>query len=326
MLPHRLMSKRAEWSDVSPLSVGGAMPVPVAAPILAEEYEDMLGLLAAVQASGELSHRVLSLTAGLISYNAANYTAWDLRWRCIKKLAEEGGQRVLLDERAYMEEIASDNAKNYQLWNHRRKCAMAIGEEGKHEEMKFTADVLYLDAKHYHAWSHRQAIVAAFGLWDIEESFTEDLILEDVRNNSAWNERMFVLSHNPRYGDTATHELRAREIELVEKALALAPGNPSPYNYLRGLYTELRPAAPLASDGLALRVAEKALALDKSAIAAMELLADIYAELAEAGDGDVGAAAKQAHALFVMLERADPIRTNYWAHRRAELAVSSGRL
>jgi hypothetical protein len=47
----------------------------------------------------------------------------------------------LLDERAYVEEIASDNAKNYQLWNHRRKCAMAIGEEGKHEEMKFTADV-----------------------------------------------------------------------------------------------------------------------------------------------------------------------------------------
>jgi hypothetical protein len=49
-------------------------------------------------------------------------------------------------------------------------------------------------------------------------------------------------------------------------------------------------------------------------------------ELAEAGDGDVGAAATQAHALFVMLERADPIRTNYWAHRRAEFAVSSGRL
>jgi len=282
----------------------------------------MLGLLAAVQATGELSHRVLKLTASLISYNSANYTAWNLRWHCLQRLAEEEGPAVLHEERRYMEEIASDNAKNYQLWNHRRKCAMAVGAAGKHEEMKFTADILLEDGKHYHAWSHRQAIVAAFGLWDIEEMYTEDLIMQDVRNNSAWNQRMFVITHNPKYEATPARELREQEAELVKRAVSLAPGNPAPYSYLRGLYTELRPEARLFADGCALQVASQALALDPSAIPALELLAENYAELAADSEGGAAPAASQATALFAMLERADPIRTMYWRHRRAELAVA----
>ena len=65
---------------------------------------------------------------------------------------------------------------------------------------------------------------------------------------------MYVLMNRPSSdGDIAA--LRAREVEeVVLPAVLLAPGNPSPYNFLRGLYSELAPASPLCGDGNVLKV------------------------------------------------------------------------
>ncbi|XP_075264721.1 uncharacterized protein LOC142356822 [Convolutriloba macropyga] len=312
-----LPSRQPQWQALksTPIPVE---QVAVAAPAYTLRYRDMLGLLKCVQASGEKSRRVLDLTAGLISVNAASYTAWDLRWRCLCKLVEDEGPELLDAELDYMQDIANVNAKNYQLWNHRRKCALLIGEKGKEAELDFTAEVLVDDAKNYHAWSHRQAIVTAFGLWEKEEHYTRTAITLDVRNNSAWSQRMYVLMNRPSSdGDIAA--LRAREVEeVVLPAVLLAPGNPSPYNFLRGLYSELAPASPLCGDGNVLKVAEAALSKDKSCVPATELLADFFVDLATAGG--VGAtAAKQALGLFSALEVMDPIRAGYWLHRRTEV-------
>mmetsp|Transcript_2453 Transcript_2453/g.7072 ORF Transcript_2453/g.7072 Transcript_2453/m.7072 type:complete len:345 (+) Transcript_2453:391-1425(+) len=318
-----LPSRQPEWEDLKSAPVP-VEEVAVAAPVYSLRYRDMLGLLRYVQESGEKSRRVLDLTAGLISVNAANYTAWDLRWRCLCKLAEEEGPQMLQGELEYMQDIAAVNAKNYQLWNHRRKCSLLIGAEGKEAELEFTAEVLVEDAKNYHAWSHRQAIVTAFGLWQEEEHYTRTMITLDVRNNSAWNERIYVLTRRPPSEGTDTAATRSVEVEeVVLPAVLLAPSNPSPYNFLRGLYTELSPPAPLCSDGHVLKVVEAALAKDRSCVPATELLADFFVDLAAAG-GAGETAAKQAFGLFSALEVMDPIRAGYWAHRRAELALLAG--
>jgi hypothetical protein len=38
---------------------------------------------------GELSLRALDLTADMISHNAADYTAWEWRWRCLRALGRD---------------------------------------------------------------------------------------------------------------------------------------------------------------------------------------------------------------------------------------------
>jgi hypothetical protein len=50
---------------------------------------------AAVQAAGEVSGRARGLTTELIALNAANYTAWAWRWRCVAAAAaaEEDARR-----------------------------------------------------------------------------------------------------------------------------------------------------------------------------------------------------------------------------------------
>uniref|UniRef100_A0A061RT46 Protein farnesyltransferase/geranylgeranyltransferase type-1 subunit alpha n=1 Tax=Tetraselmis sp. GSL018 TaxID=582737 RepID=A0A061RT46_9CHLO len=313
-----LLSKRGEWAGVEPLPLFDG--VPVAAPRLSAEYADMLGLLGAVQASGERSKRVLDLTEALIYVNSANYTAWDLRWKCLCQLVEDGDTDAFEREMEFMEDIAASNAKNYQLWNHRRKCALAIGPDARETELEFTAAVLEDDAKNYHAWSHRQAIVRAHGLWDEEDAFTLELIGRDVYNNSAWNERMVVMEHRSALcGDPAA--LRAKEAAgVVSEAVLLAPNNPAPYNYLRGLYARLGPKQPLCADDNAIKVAEAALSKDPAAVPAVELLADFYSDLSMDGAQNTDAA-QQAAALFSMLKTSDPIRARYWQHRQAELVL-----
>ena len=64
------------------------------------------------------------MRAQVMRINSANYTAWELRWRCLRALPEA---RTAEDEPAFLERMLALNPKNYQLWNYRRRFAFHRG-------------------------------------------------------------------------------------------------------------------------------------------------------------------------------------------------------
>jgi|TARA_B110000977_G_scaffold107135_1_gene139522 protein farnesyltransferase/geranylgeranyltransferase type-1 subunit alpha len=150
-------SKRVGWKDVIPI----AQPE-TANPIVSidyrPEYVDVMNYFRAVFVSGEVSRRVLDLTADAIAMNGANYTVWHRRWEVVEAMVEmerngerSGGEMSnggggemsvddamdddndtsnpsLLDhEFAYTAKLCLANPKNYQVWNHMRLVSAALG-------------------------------------------------------------------------------------------------------------------------------------------------------------------------------------------------------
>jgi protein farnesyltransferase/geranylgeranyltransferase type-1 subunit alpha len=133
--PYIPLSHRPEWQDTTPLPQNDppapSVVVPIAYP---DEYRDATDYMRAVLATGERSRRVQALAGEVIEMNAAHYTAWWLRRRCLETLvaeaeAEAGGQgkggregeveeavEALYDEElAYARQVAEENPKNYQV-------------------------------------------------------------------------------------------------------------------------------------------------------------------------------------------------------------------
>lgn len=104
----------------------------------------------------------------------------------------------------------------------------------------------------------------------------------------------------------------------VKDAIALAPQNASPWNYLRGLVREAKgdAAIPLASlKSFAEEYAPLDLPDDIQSSHALDLLADIHAEEKQAEEA--------GRALDLLANRYDPIRANYWMWRKEQLGVAS---
>lgn len=75
-------SERADWADVTPLHVNDGRKV--VAIKYNEKHIECMSFFRAIMAAGELSERVLELTADLIALNSADYTAW--QYRCVPLL------------------------------------------------------------------------------------------------------------------------------------------------------------------------------------------------------------------------------------------------
>lgn len=88
--PYVPLSRRPEWHDVTPLPQNDppapSVVVPIAYP---NEYRDATAYMRAVLATGERSRRVQALAGEVIEMNAAHYTAWWLRRRCLECLVAE---------------------------------------------------------------------------------------------------------------------------------------------------------------------------------------------------------------------------------------------
>eukprot|EP00198_Chlamydomonas_reinhardtii_P000591 XP_001689926.1 farnesyltranstransferase [Chlamydomonas reinhardtii] len=288
-------SRRPEWADVTPVSLPAAEKV-VAIQYTAEHAE-ALGYWRAVLQSGELSGRVLALTADMIRLNQADYTAWRVRWLCVQQL----GADALGPELDFTHGVMLENAKNYQLWNHRRLVAGAIGPSCAAREDAFTREAIIFDEKNYHAWAHRQAVVKITGLWEAELAFADEFIGRDVRNNTAWNQRMFVwkaMGQEARLrlqggGDDAGW-LRS-ELEYIAAAVQKAPRNESPWRYLTGLFASLEPWA--------------------SSPRSLSRCAEVHTLCCEALN-DCPSCGPAYDAALDEASVADPMRTPYWLHRQ----------
>ena len=123
-----MLSSLPEWDGTAPV------PPPAgdgrAAAIALTPWDaDALGLLRAVLAADERSPRALSLTEAIIlQVNAAEYSAWEHRWRCVVALGAD-----LSAEAALTARVAGESPKNYQLWNYRAKLGLARGPDHAEE-------------------------------------------------------------------------------------------------------------------------------------------------------------------------------------------------
>ena len=110
-------------------------------------------------------------------------------------------------------------------------------------------------------------------------------------------------------------KIREREIEFAKSAIAKAPKNQCPWNYLRGIVK--RTGLPLSS--LKEFVNLYASVEDPDRIQsshALDLLADILAENEQSRQ-------QAALALDMLAQKYDPIRKNFWEYRKGMLGLQS---
>ncbi|CAG9461862.1 unnamed protein product [Pedinophyceae sp. YPF-701] len=295
----------------------------------------------------DLSEAALGVTERAIDANAADYTAWAWRWRCLEALRSDLDQEL-----EWLEPNMLSNPKNYQMWNHRRRVAGALcAADGPAvlgprvaAELAFVEEALRDDAKNYHAWAHRQHFVGAVlagadgaAAAQEEAEFTDRLIERDARNNSAWNHRMYVLRASM---GAATSEADATNVVRRELAYAwrrihpVGHYNESAWAYARGLGT--LPGATLVALSPVVGMAKRVLDDSPGCPPALAALGE-YCEavcragLAEAAAGggegvfqasaESGAAALRAYA---SLQGSDGVHAAYWRTRADALADHMG--
>eukprot|EP00850_Spirogloea_muscicola_P011759 SM000074S21669 [mRNA] locus=s74:229546:231464:+ [translate_table: standard] len=322
------MAVVAEWAGVAGVAQndGPAPAVPIA---YSRRFREAMDLLRAALARREASPRALRLTAHVLGLNAANYTVWHFRRVQLEALGVD-----LHQELRFVARLAADNTKNYQLWYHRRWVACRLGQGAAQHELDFTRDVLALDAKNYHAWlvelrlilpgrrATQQWVLRELGGWEGELEFCSELLLDDVRNNSAWNQRYMVITEAPDLGGLDAQ--RAAEVAFAAAAIQRAPGNESPWRYLRGLFH--CDYAAMATDPGVVELWRSIVRSHPGCVAALSLCLDLLGRQpsAEPADLDALGLSPQADlvaALCVRLALVDPIRSRYWAWRQQQLGT-----
>ncbi|KAI0676315.1 protein prenylyltransferase [Trametes maxima] len=327
-----LFADDPEWADVVPIRQYENVN-PIAPIFYSEEYKDATDYFRGVVKTGELSPRVLKLTERIIRMNPAHYTAWQHRYKTLIALKAD-----LEDELRLMDDIAKQFLKTYQVWHHRRLLLTALNSvDVAVLELEFLRDVLADDTKNYHTWSYRQWILAHFNnearLWARERAYAEALLEEDVRNNSAWHHRFFVVfSSGVRLGDEDREQVLRRELSYAKEKIALAPNNPSAWNYLRGAleftktpfetltsfvepYTT--PQSPNAADVVDLDNPLPSEQAELPCVAALEFIADVYEERG-------GEATSKAVEIWKSLaNERDVMRKKYWEYRIRDALQSS---
>lgn len=106
------------FSDLQPVAqVEG--PEPVVRIAYSPHFAEVMGYFRRVLLNEEYSERALLLSAEAINLNAANYTAWQYRRKCLDVLhadkSEEDRKHVWQEEQAFADEQCRNNMKNYQV-------------------------------------------------------------------------------------------------------------------------------------------------------------------------------------------------------------------
>ncbi|KAF8707943.1 Protein prenyltransferase alpha subunit repeat, partial [Rhizoctonia solani] len=330
-------SVRQDWSDLTPIPQHEPGFAPLCPIMYSNEYRDAMDYFRALVQAGEHSKRGLELTEHLINLNPAHYSVWQYRWETLLEL-----NSPLEEELEWSDEVVRRFIKNYQGWHHRRLLITKL--RNPKSELSFISAALKQDSKNYHTWAYRQWLLAEFNLpelWAGELGYVGELLDEDFRNNSAWHHRYFlVFGSGVRQGEEDREAIIRRELTFTKQKIAIAPNNPSAWNYLRGvlehgrlpfsnerLFVELyvvskEPSDPLFPRSTLSEAADDVVDLDNpgpSAQAelpvplAIEFLGDIAEE-----EGDK----EKAIDLFKSLAtKYDITRKRYWEFRVKELTT-----
>ncbi|KAK7681413.1 hypothetical protein QCA50_015505 [Cerrena zonata] len=347
-----LFSERPDWADVTPIPQHEGYN-PIAPIFYAPEYKDATDYFRGIVKTNEKSQRVLELTETVIRMNPAHYSAWQYRYHTLLAI-----NASLDTELKLMDILAIQFLKTYQVWHHRRLILTALHSsspplsdpsaspsepppldttpkdfKAAQIELAFISRVLMTDAKNYHTWSYRQWLLAFFDdarLWEGEMSFVERLLEEDVRNNSAWHHRFFVVFGREQLpGDESRESVLKRELAYTKDQIALAPNNPSAWNYLRGIlertktpfsnlrtfvepYTKTRSSEEPKEDVLDLENPAPSSTAELPCVAALEFLADIYEDESENKENAI-------EIWKTLANERDTMRKKYWEYRIKEL-------
>ena len=301
-----------DWVDVArvPQDDGPHPVVPIA---YSAEYTEVMDYFRAVLTSDERSARALALTEDVLALNAANYTAWHFRRRCLEALGAD-----LRRELEFISAMAEDNPKNYQIWYHRHAIVERLGDPSA--ELAFVAQILAEDSKNYHAWSHRQWVTKAHGLWSCELDFVAQMLDHDLRNNSAWNHRWFVV-HNSE--EPMEEAIVRREVAFTFKYIDLCANNESPWVYLLGYLRQPYDAAHATTARVCCDLVEqKCEQMMQNGHADLRHLLRVLLEIFETRASD--ASIKRAVEIAQHLADVDPIRAKYWERRLSEICAKHG--
>lgn len=343
-------SSRPDWSDVIPIEqYEGAAP-PLAPILYGADYKDATAYLRAIVALSERSPRALELTEAVVRMNPSHYTAWQYRYETLVALSKQqpdGGKGLIGREEELMDELAIKHMKSYQVWHHRRLILLLAvspkdGTLTEGEDRRVKRELVFIsrsfdeDSKNYHTWSYRQWVLAHFfgpvgseseKVWAAELKWTEAMLQEDIRNNSAWHHRFFVVFERP--GALIGDSEIGRELGYTKQSIALAPNNPSAWNYLRGVLDKLSiPYSTLEAfvqpytldkpefkdkDVEDLDKPKPAEGAELPCAAALEFLADVYER-----QGDKDGVYKAVDLWKSLANEHDTIRRRYWEHRIRE--------
>jgi len=224
--PYIPFKDRPEWKDIEPLPQDDGTN-PVCRIAYTPQFIETMDYFRAIMKRDEKSERALSLTAEVLSLNAANYTVWHYRRLILMELKSD-----LKKELEFTSDLGSSNHKNYQIWYHRKFLIGQLKEPLN--EFEYTASQIEEDNKNYHAWAHRQWVIETFNLWDNELEYIHSLLLVDARNNSAWNQRYFIVTKKATI--PISQERLSTEVNYALSFIQKAPNNQSPWVYLKGLF------------------------------------------------------------------------------------------
>ncbi|OBZ67962.1 Protein farnesyltransferase/geranylgeranyltransferase type-1 subunit alpha [Grifola frondosa] len=262
---------------------------PIAPIFYTEEYKDATDYFRGIVKSGETSSRVLELTEHIIRMNPAHYSAWQYRYKTLLAL-----HSPLDEELRLMDALAIQFLKTYQVWHHRRLLLTALNSVPAAEaELAFIRRAVAVDTKNYYTPGRTD----------------KELLEADVRNNSAWHHRFFVVFQSGvRKGDEDRELVLRRELAFTKEKIALAPNNPSAWNYLRGIleYTKT-PFSTITT------FVEPYASTSRSSTAEQEIVIDLENPyLRKEG----GASTMKAVEIWRSLANVhDTVRKKYWEHR-----------
>lgn len=309
-----------DFEDITPVKLNEEEPQ-LCQILYDDEYKETMGLMLALMQKDEHSERALWVTEKGIELLASHYTIWNYRYNILKRLNKD-----LYEELDWCEQIALENEKNYQIWNYRQLIIEKIISDGgdnkfnPHREFPIMNAMLQEDAKNHHVWSYRKWLVERFELYNDEKElqFVDQCIENDLRNNSAWTHRFF-LKFSPESGinnDTPYQAMVDQEIEFTKKKISQCPQNPSPWNYLFGIYRKLEKDVNELYD-FCLTFANVQDSQDVEMVItstyALEMLATIYQRRKQP--------ALAVKVYDLLSTTYDPIRSNYWNYEKRKISV-----
>lgn len=281
-----------------------------------DEYKETMGILLAMLHKKEYSDRALHMTERGIELVASHYTIWNYRFNILINMDKD-----LFEELDWCEQIALENEKNYQIWNYRQLIIERIISTGHgdkfnpHREYPIMDAMLQEDIKNHHVWSYRKWLVERFELYHDpkEQGFVDHCIDDDLRNNSAWTHRFFIKFASEKHRTDSTI---ADEIEYAKDKICLCPQNPSPWNYVIGIYRRFGrnfdDLHDFCTKFASIDDDDAAEVLIKSSFA-LEMLATIYKQRKQY--------APAVKAYEMLGSKYDPIRANYWDYEKSKIGV-----
>ncbi|KAI3980279.1 hypothetical protein MKX01_029442 [Papaver californicum] len=192
--------------------------------------------------------------------------------------------------------------------------AVYLSDERTPRSLQLTAEVIQLNAGNY-TW-----VLQALGGWEGELNYCHQLLEDDIFNNSAWNQRYFVVTRS------GLQAIRASEVKYAVEAILTNPENESPWRYLRGLYKGDNQS--LICNPQVSTVCLKVLNATTNRIFALSLLLDLLCygfhpsedfKNAVEGSATLDPKSNLATTVCSVLEREDPMRSNYWTWRKSNL-------